>query len=510
MSFIKILLKRIHSKFSVEVVFTCLLSAFISQTYCSKTKNTSSDSSIFQVEKGKISLSSSDTNLVKSFQWAKNQALAYVFEGDPVGDWYEAALPKREAFCMRDVSHQSMGANALGLQPHNLNMLRRFAENISESKDWCTYWEINRYNKPAPVDYRNDEEFWYNLPANFDVLDCCWRQYLWTGDKTYIQDSVFLNFYKRTVYDYVERWDLSIDKIMQRSKNMNLSVPLDLDDYYRTCRGLPSYDESDYNILVGADLLAAMFAGYRAYANIQEKIGDIQEKANFSTKAEDVKNFLNDIWWNNEEKTFKSFYYGEGNFKIKRGMRSLIYYGIAEKGEKSQTVLDNLIQKKMEVNIEEQSHFPEIFYDYGKNDEAYQLILHLADEKTKRREYPEVSFALIGTIVNGLMGIEPNAVENVIYTLPRLTEQTDWVEVKNVPVLNHEIDVRHVGLNETTLLNNSKSELTWIARFPGEHDVLLINGKEKHANSDYLIDQKISWIKINVKSNASSSVKTNQ
>ena len=52
-----------------------------------------------------LSLSSPDAHLVEAFNWAKKQALAYAFEGDPVGPWYEAALPGREAFCMRDVSH---------------------------------------------------------------------------------------------------------------------------------------------------------------------------------------------------------------------------------------------------------------------------------------------------------------------------------------------------------------------------------------------------------------------
>lgn len=35
------------------------------------------------------------------FDWAKNQSLAYAFDDDPVGLWYEASLPGREAFCMR-------------------------------------------------------------------------------------------------------------------------------------------------------------------------------------------------------------------------------------------------------------------------------------------------------------------------------------------------------------------------------------------------------------------------
>ena len=165
----------------------------------------------------KLVLTSSDARLVEGFNWAKKQAMAYVFDGDPVGPWYEAALPGREAFCMRDTAHQAAGAHVLGLARYNLNMLRRFAENVSESKDWCSYWEIDRYNRSAPVDYKNDAEFWYNLPANFDILNACYRMYVWTGDMTYINDPVFLNFYDRTVYEYVDRWDLSLDRIMSAS-----------------------------------------------------------------------------------------------------------------------------------------------------------------------------------------------------------------------------------------------------------------------------------------------------
>ena len=54
----------------------------------------------------------------------------YAYDGDPVGLWYEAALPGRRAFCMRDVSHQVAGAQALGLSSYTHNMLRHFAENI--------------------------------------------------------------------------------------------------------------------------------------------------------------------------------------------------------------------------------------------------------------------------------------------------------------------------------------------------------------------------------------------
>lgn len=88
----------------------------------------------------RLSFQSSSARLNQGFQWAMRQALSYVHSGgDPVGYWYEAALPGREAFCMRDVSHQSSGAEAMGFSAHNLNMAQKFARSISESKDYCCY-----------------------------------------------------------------------------------------------------------------------------------------------------------------------------------------------------------------------------------------------------------------------------------------------------------------------------------------------------------------------------------
>jgi len=204
-----------------------------------------------------ITLKTSDPRLAAAFEWARDQALAYSFHGDPVGDWYEAALPGRQAFCMRDTAHQSLGAHMLGLAGSTLNMLRKFAQNISESKDWCSYWEINRENRPAPVDYLDDAHFWYNLPANFDLLDACYRMYVWSGDTTYLNDPVFVNFYRRSVHEYVGRWDLGVGGIMTRPRIMNFRVIPGAGNRFEKSRGIPSYDESDPNFVVAIDQLAA-------------------------------------------------------------------------------------------------------------------------------------------------------------------------------------------------------------------------------------------------------------
>mgnify|MGYP001553144010 CR=1 FL=1 len=209
-----------------------------------------------------VSFTSSDKNLEQAFAWAKDMAMHYKGDStDPAGPWYEAALPSRYAFCMRDVSHQCIGAEILGLSRENYNMFGLFAKNISASKDWCSYWEINKWGKAAPEDYRNDREFWYNLPANFDVLYASWRLYLWTGDRCYINDAAFVNFQQKTVKDYIDRWVLAADSLLTRPIHPNKDIPLNEKDAFSTCRGLPSYSEGIPNLKTGIDLVAGRYRG---------------------------------------------------------------------------------------------------------------------------------------------------------------------------------------------------------------------------------------------------------
>ncbi|NJO88497.1 MAG: hypothetical protein HC831_05670 [Chloroflexia bacterium] len=226
---------------------------------------------------------------------------------DPSGPWYEAALPEREAFCMRDVSHQCLAGEYLGLHEQNLNMMKLFASNISESKDWCTYWEINRYNQPAPVDYRNDKEFWYNLPANFDVLQACYRLYKISGDVTYIKDPVFLNFYKKTVNEYIDSWQLHPEQLYTRDRFLNTPDPINMNDYFHIARGLPSYIESSPALEVGADLIASLYAGLNTYANILELNGEIDSAIVYRQRAKEYITLLEKDWWDESQQTYYSF-----------------------------------------------------------------------------------------------------------------------------------------------------------------------------------------------------------
>lgn len=458
---------------------------------------------------------------MSAFDWARQQALAYAFEGDPVGRWYEASLPGRQAFCMRDTAHQSLGAHFLGLDDRTINMLRKFAENASDSKDWCSYWEIDRYNHPALVDYKDDVRFWYNLPANFDVLDACYRMYIWSGDAAYITDPIFDNFYRRTVHDYVDRWDLSVDRIMTRPRLMNIRGHFDPANRFQRSRGIPSYDEEDSNFTVAIDQLAVEYAGYLAYARIAQFRGQPNEAKEFLARAQGMRSLVNKVWWDSKAGT----YYSRLNMDHKlegHGLdSSLLYYEAAEPGEKSSAVVKSIVNavKGKQPAVEVESQLPEVLYRYGQPDLAYREILDLTGEGKSRREYPEVSYAVVGAIVNGLMGIEREAadpekalhdalyVAGSVVTTPRLTSETQWAEMDHVPIGANEIRVRHDSVTKSTLENVSGPSLMWKACFPGTTVQLLVDGKAVPAERAETHGQVISCTTVAVGSHDSITVK---
>jgi hypothetical protein len=423
---------------------------------------------------GSVELEASDAQLVKSFDWAKRRALAYVYTGDAVGDWYDSTVDTRNAFCMRDVSHQSTGAAVLGLSRHTRNMLRRFAGSVSASRDWCGFWEINKDGFPAPIDYKDDRNFWYCLPANFDVMRACYRQFLWTGDRSYF-DWVFSNFYDRTVTDYVSAWDPDRDGIMQSSPRVRP-------------RGIASYHQEEPKLLIGADMIAAQFTGYLTYAAIQRQKGSRgslsgQLALEYSAKAQALRERYNSEWWNPVQNRHYSTLLDNHRFSseyVPLPNLLALLFGLTEDGLKTDAELDCL-EKNRPGFDQTLSYYPEVLFQYGRNESAYRYLIELTDPNFRGRGMPEIVFAVVGATATGLAGIAPDSRQNTVETLPRLPKSIDWMKLTHVPVLQNEIAVRHRGLVETTLTNEAGPLIQWRARFPAPadevHAEVLVDGK---------------------------------
>lgn len=361
---------------------------------------------------------------------------------------------------MRDVSHQSIGAAALGLWEENENMFRKFAVAISDARDWCSYWEIDRHDRPAPVDYRNDEDFWYNLPANFDVIHAIYRVYEWTGNEDYLVDPVFENFYRRSLVDYVERWDRNGDGLPESPKENGV-------------RGIATYWEGrGERIFTGADLVAAQYAANRAYARILARRGLSTDAESFDREAERLARLFNEGWWNDERGRFHPSILENGSFgddEIPAMQIFSLYFGIV-KQERADELFEHL---EAGVNVEESSYLAEAHYRYGRDEEAFGHLMRQMDPNLERREYPENAFTAVGTTVRYLVGVNPVASEGVVETRSGLPRAVRWVHVEHVPVLTNVVSVHHVGREETRLTNESGAAIRWRARFSGESSVEL-------------------------------------
>jgi hypothetical protein len=421
------------------------------------------------------SFTSSDKAMEQAFNWAKEQALHYKGAAtDPVGPWYESALPPRSAFCMRDVSHQCIGAEVLGLSRENVNMFNLFAGNISKSKDWCSYWEINKWNKPAPDDYRDDKEFWYNLPANFDVLNASWRMYLWTGNRHYIDAPALVNFQQRSVNEYINSWVLAADSLLKRPAHPNAPAPYNESDSFHRCRGLPSYSEGVQNLKTGVDLVAALYRGMLTYSDMLALKGKNKEAAVYTKKAQKYLERLEADWWSDADGQYYTYYSNTGQFGKDEGETFLLWFDALKDSARASKILDRVTAAK--INVENMSYYPFLFYKFGRWEKARDYILLLSDPSTARREYPEVSYGIVEGVVQGLMGISPDARTQTLTTIYK-TDTPGNASISNVPLLNTNISLTHLSRQQSAIKNTGAHSFKWKAMFYGTFIHANVNGK---------------------------------
>ncbi|MGN1142782.1 MAG: hypothetical protein ACI4TF_16415 [Oliverpabstia sp.] len=406
--------------------------------------------------KGKIVFTSSNEQLNKGFEWAKNQALQYSHEGDLVGDWYEAALPGRMSFCIRDVAHHAMGAEMLGLRGHTKNMLRKFVQNISKSKQYCTFWEMNKDYQPCPVDYASDEDFWYNLPANFELMDVCYKMYCQTGDMDYIVDEDFVRFYDWTIHKYAEWWDKDGDFLLER-KYMNSRL------------GIPSYCEDDRfdNAEALIDMLVIEIQGYRSAAAIYKIREDFISAQICEYRAEILQRMLENEWWDEETGTFYQVKEKGGKLSHSPEMGhglSLLYYNVIEDEKKRKSFTNALhdysVQNRKAVNVESMSHYPILFFKQQENGKAYYWLKEMIRPDLPRREYPEVSYAAVESFICGVAGIHVNAPAKQVTILPAAIEEIEWFSVENCPMFDGEADI--LFKNNKVNFKNRTNMLIWV------------------------------------------------
>lgn len=401
--------------------------------------------------KGRIQFSCSSEELNRGFSWAKEQALFYVHEEDLVGYWYEAALPKRQSFCVRDVAHHSMGAHALGLEKYTKNMLLKFVQNIAASRKFCTFWEIDKDDRPCPVDYSNDNDFWYNLPANFDLMDTCFRMYQVTGDRDYLEHLDFLHFYDWTIHNYVEEWDDNKDGILERKQGFGRL-------------GIPSYcEDSSYDgVETLIDMLVIEIRGYLSASELYEQGGNTSMQQLCKERSSKLLKVFDDSWWDPVKEQYYQYRDSRGELKHSSSIGhalSLCYYDLVRQEERRQRHMERLDREADagRANVESLSHYPMLFYRCHRPDIAYKWLKELIDPKLHRREYPEVSYSVIESYIFGLAGIKVYASQKELFIAPEMPKDVQWFKISNLPYLDGEVDV--ICQNNSVAVTNRTKQM---------------------------------------------------
>lgn len=404
----------------------------------------------------KIAFETKDRELLACWKWATERALACVRDDAPVGPCYEAALPDRHAFCMRDMAHQAVGAHYLGLDRHNRNMLYRFAENISEARGFCSFWEITFDGTPCPADYQNDGHFWYNLPANFDVMRTASELTELTGDRFYLYDETMARFHMLTVGPYIEKWDHDGDGIVDRGDS-------------HSTRGICSYDESTCGgYRYALDTYALQYRALRIGAKLSLESGNTEKASRLSASADLLARDFAGKFWMPEEEHLASVIGKDGTrgggFTVTKAVfplrEGLLPASFVEKQ------LDYAQKGAKEINIEEQTYLAEVLFSAGRDEEARAVLSGLCRPETKRRDYPEVSFTVVGDIVRGYMGLCPAASDEKIVTRFGGDAQ-DSAVLYDAPVFDGTVTLSHEGRSKSILQNDTGREILWEARLAG-------------------------------------------
>lgn len=95
-----------------------------------------------------VRFTTTDTTLQRTFDWACDMALSYVHDGSgPVGLWYEAALPGRDAFCMRGLASGSRPRLRFADARNEKKSADAFRYAIVSLGNFCYLCKLKYYNK---------------------------------------------------------------------------------------------------------------------------------------------------------------------------------------------------------------------------------------------------------------------------------------------------------------------------------------------------------------------------
>ncbi|MEU7044329.1 hypothetical protein AB0A77_25170 [Streptomyces varsoviensis] len=471
-------------------------------------------------------ITSSSREVVEIFDWARGKAAGWVQQCGAPGPLnmdetshrpptaeaayapsYWAGYPDRTGYYARDTTHQVGGAHILGLDAENLTMLRSFAASATAEHRRWPVWAVNfDARTPLAIDYHSAREFVRELPAPFELVEKCAAAFRWSGDRRYL-DGVLWDFCRRTAEEFVAQ---------QAGRLAGRPVPVAGAAGTHIFDEVATYNESGERLVEAGDAVATQYRAYLAVAALADARDDTELVRAYRTRAARLRAYVNGGWTGaGSGAAMNRGYHADGTAVAGWGKENSWFMplkGVLESGARNDAYLDYVQRQASSaegrpVNAEALTYLPDVFFRHGRNEWAWQWMRHLYAERDKRHatrrfvngDYPELSFTLISQLVEGMMGVEPDAPRHALTTLPRLPVgdgpqgdgaqgdgqgSVQWVEAADVPIGEDRFTLRHDGNTSTTLTLHAApgTHYRWEARFPGTYRRVLVDGAELPAD----------------------------
>lgn len=458
-----------------------------------------------------LTLNSPNATLNNGFNWAKNRALGLTFyPGNPMlgheSEWWRLSDPthttivpgywgaylNRESFYNRDISHQSDAGHLLGLGNETFNMMKTFAGDITiPGQDRWPLWAHSSYG----IMYYMDGTGFRELPSPFDVMHKAYQQYLWTGDSKWINDPTLSAYYDSTVGPF-----LTDHGVVWNDANPSIEQPVvKMKQGEFTSTYYEHTPQDPVNSLVSAgDSLALEYQSLLAYAGILKAKGDTNGSTLWKNRAQRLKDYYETHWFDASTGRYIRGITAAGGFKSDWGQENSFFMplkGLGDFGPRTNTYLNFISDHDDSMNVEATTYMPEMYYNYNRSQEGWFWLKKILTDKDT---YPEVAYTAVSNIIVGMMGVQPDAPAHKVSTLSRLTAEVPWVEVNHVKIGESDLNIKHNGLTNSTLTNNSGGPITWEAQFYGTHSTIYVNGVAHIAQTKSLYGQTISYVEVQV------------
>jgi hypothetical protein len=145
-----------------------------------------------------------------------------------------------------------------------------------------------------------------------------------------------------------------------------------------------------------------------------------------------------------------------------------------------------------------------VFFPYGQKERGWHYMKELYYADPERREYPELPYTFVSHTIRWLIGVDADAPNNKISTLPQLPDEVPWVDVDMIPVGSKIVKVLQEDNLKTTLSNRSDSSINWEIRFYGNYAFISLNGVNHSTTVSTLNGRTISSIQTIVEGNQTS------